>query len=227
MSVLPRLASGARATRRASRRILAAALCLAAAGCAVDADWPAFKRGFVEEDGRVVDTGQDRVSHSEGQGFAMLLAVHHGDRPAFDRLWHWTRARLQVRGDSLFAWRWDPRSGVTLNNASDGDLLLAWALVRAGEKWNAPEYTAAGRRIAADIRAKLLRRTAHGLVLIPALEEFDKPEGLTVNLSYWVFPAIADLGRADPSPDWAELERRASRCSATAPSAAGACRPTG
>ena len=154
----------------------------------------------------MVDTGQGRISHSEGQGFAMLLAAHYEDRAAFDLLWQWTKRHLQVRGDSLFAWRWEPRLGATdLNNASDGDLLVAWALLRAGEKWPAPDYTAAGQRIARDVRKKLLRRTAHGLVLIPGLEGFDKPDGLTVNLSYWVFPALSDIGRADPSPEWEEL----------------------
>jgi len=171
----------------------------------IDPDWKTFKQGFVE-DGRVVDTGQGRISHSEGQGFAMLLAVHYGDRAAFDQLWEWTQRNLQVRGDSLLAWRWEPQRGITdKNNASDGDLLVAWALLRAGDKWRCSACTAAGQRVAQDVRKKLLRRTAHGLVLLPGLEGFDKPEGLTVNLSYWVFPALREIGRADPAPEWDEL----------------------
>jgi endoglucanase len=42
-------------------------------------------------------------------------------------------------------------------------------------------------------------------VLLPGLEGFDKPEGLTINLSYWVYPALRDLARADPAPEWDEL----------------------
>lgn len=175
---------------------------------AVDEDWMTFKQGFLEADGRVVDTGQGRISHSEGQGFAMLLALHHEDRAAFDLIWQWTQQRLQVRDDSLIAWRWDPQRGTTdKNNASDGDLLIAWALLRAGDKWQCSACTAAGQRITQDIRKKLLRRTSHGLVLLPALEGFDKPEGMTVNLSYWVFPALRDIGRADPAPEWEELSK--------------------
>jgi endoglucanase len=185
-----------------------AALAAALPARAADADWEAFKEAFVEPDGRVVDTGQGRISHSEGQGFAMLFAVHYGDRAAFDRLWQWTRRNLQVRDDALLAWRWEPQGGVTdRNNASDGDLFAAWALPRAAQQWREPEYAAAGTRIAADIRRKSLRRTAHGLVLLPGQEGFDKPEGLTINLSYWVFPALPALARADPAPEWDELAR--------------------
>lgn len=190
----------------AIRAAWAAAALLATGAGAADPDWQAFKEAFVGQDGRVVDTGQGRISHSEGQGFAMLLAVHHDDRAAFDRLWQWTRQNLQVRGDSLVAWRWEPGRGATdRNNASDGDLLVAWSLLRAGEKWKVPAHAEDARRIAQDVRKKLLRRTAHGLVLLPGLEGFDKPEGLTVNLSYWVFPALRELGRVDPAPEWEEL----------------------
>jgi endo-1,4-beta-D-glucanase Y len=195
--------------RPIARRVLAlAAACLALCACADDTDWETFRQGFLEPDGRIVDTGQGRISHSEGQGFAMLFAVHYGDRATFDRLWEWTRRNLQVRDDALLAWRWQPQGGVTdRNNASDGDLLVAWALVRAAEKWRQPEYSAAGTRIAAEVRRKSTRRTAHGLVLLPGLEGFDKPEGLTINLSYWVYPALRDLARADPAPEWDELAR--------------------
>jgi endoglucanase len=176
------------------------------AACAADNDWETFKQGFVEADGRVVDTGQARISHSEGQGFAMLFAVHYDDRPAFERVWQWTQKNLQVRDDALLAWRWQPQKGVTdRNNAADGDVLVAWALARAAEKWRVPEYRTAARRIAQDVRTRLVKRVAHGLVLIPGMEGFDKPDGLTINLSYWVFPALRDFSRLDLAPEWEEL----------------------
>ena len=188
--------------------VLLAAGLIGWSACAADTDWETFKRGFLEADGRVVDTGQGRSSHSEGQGFAMLFAVHYGDRATFEQAWQWTQRNLQVRDDALMAWRWDPQRGVTdKNNAADGDILIAWALLRAGEKWQQPDYAAAGKRIAQDIRKKLMRKVAHGLVLMPGLEGFDKPEGMTINLSYWVYPALGELARADPAPEWEELAR--------------------
>ena len=171
-------------------------------------DWTNFKQRFMESDGRVTDPSQGDISHSEGQGFAMLLAVHYGDSAAFGQLWQWTQQHLQVRDDSLLAWRWQPQLGITdRNNASDGDLLVAWSLLRAYEKWHTLAYLKASQKIARDIRGKLLRKTAHGLILLPGIEGFDKPEGITINLSYWVFPALSEIGRADPAPEWDELTR--------------------
>ena len=51
---------------------------------AADADWEVFRQDFVEASGRVVDNGQGGISHSEGQGYAMLFAVHYGDRATFE-----------------------------------------------------------------------------------------------------------------------------------------------
>src|SRR6185503_11012707 len=34
---------------------------------------------------------------------------------------------------------------------------------------------------------------------------FAKDGGVTVNLSYWVFPALQDLNDLDPAPEWPEL----------------------
>ena len=65
-----------------------AALVPAAARGAPAADaWPAFKARYMAPEGRIVDTGNGGISHSEGQGYGMLLAEAAGDRAAFDRLW--------------------------------------------------------------------------------------------------------------------------------------------
>ena len=175
---------------------------------AADNDWETFKQAFVEADGRVVDTGQGRISHSEGQGFALVFAVHYDDRAGFERIWQWTQKNLQVREDALLAWRWEAGKGVTdRNNATDGDILVAWALVRAGEKWGVAEYGPAAKRIAQDVRVRMVRKVNHGFVVVPGSQGFDKPEGLVVNLSYWVFPAFRDLARIDPSPAWEEVAK--------------------
>lgn len=172
---------------------------------AADPDWTLFKQRFIAPEGRVIDNGQGNISHSEGQGFAMLLAVHHDDQPAFDLLWQWTRAQLQVRNDRLLAWKWAGGSVADRNNATDADLLVAWSLLRAAEKWQDLRYAEASAEMAKDIRTLLLRRTPHGPVLLPGLQGFDRPEGMVVNLSYFIFPALRDMARADPAPEWDEL----------------------
>jgi endoglucanase len=167
------------------------------------AGWSAWKQTFIQPPGRVVDPGQGGISTSESQGFGLLLAASGDDRATFDALWTWTRNNLGVRDDGLFAWRWQPATGVTdRNDAADGDLLIAWALARAGQRFGDAAYTEAARRIAQAIRAHLLVPTAWGVVLMPALQGFDTAKGRVVNLSYWVFPAFAALDRIDPSPQW-------------------------
>ena len=37
--------------------------------------WLSFRGRFLVQDGRVVDTGNQGVSHSEGQGYSLLLAA--------------------------------------------------------------------------------------------------------------------------------------------------------
>ncbi len=197
----------------AAQDVLPATLSLA--GTLPNADaWRAYKSRFVTEQGRVVDTGNGGISHSEGQGYGLLLAVAANDRDAFDRIWGWTRVNLMVRGDELLAWRWEPdkRPAVAdMNNATDGDMLVAWALLEADIAWSDMAYRVAGRRIAVEIGRKLvLPRTAHGPLLLPALSGFsaeDRSDGPTVNLSYWIFPALERLAIVAPEYDWAGLSR--------------------
>lgn len=174
--------------------------------------WQSYKARFITDQGRVVDTGNKQVSHSEGQGYAMLLAVAANDRPTFDRVWGWTRANLMVRDDQLIAWRWEPnrRPAVSdMNDASDGDILVAWALAEAGEFWDDMSYRTASRRIAVELARKLVMfKTKLGAILLPAVAGFhadERPDGPVINLSYYVFPAFARLKLAAPEVDWPGL----------------------
>jgi endo-1,4-beta-D-glucanase Y len=171
-------------------------------------DWAAFKQRFVLPEGRVVDTGNNGVSHSEGQSYGMLFAVANNDRPTFDLLKTWTAHVLRRPTDALHAWRYLPDSQNAVpdkNNASDGDLLIALALSRAAALWGRPEDAAAALAIARDIRRYLIVNAAQRLVLLPARDGFVEKSGPIVNLSYYNFVAFAELGRLDPSPLWTLL----------------------
>jgi endoglucanase len=170
--------------------------------------WLDYANRFIQADGRVVDTGLGGISHSEAQGTAMLFAERHDDRARFDRIWIWTHVNLGVRKDSLFAWSWHPegREHVTdKNNATDGDLLIAWALAEAGARWQVQAYRDAAGAITKTLLAKLMRDTDAGPVLLPGTEGFESPKGIVVNLSYAILPAYRMLDTVIPNPLWHRL----------------------
>ncbi len=201
---------------RLGSAVLIAILLIASAAraqtTALAAEWAKYRGRFITEEGRVRDTGNRAISHTEGQGWAMLFAEAFDDRASFDRIWTWTRDRLQRHDCALFSWRWDPDNAenpvADTNNASDGDILIAWALSRAANHWHSAQYRKEARRILVDIRGKLIEKIAGRLVLIPGTEGFKTQDGARiVNLSYYIYPAFEEFRRVDPSPQWARLQR--------------------
>lgn len=70
-----------------------------------------------------------------------------------------------------------------LNNATDGDLTIAWALLKAGRGWNDPELTEAAPRLAADILRLLMREVGGRRVLLPGLRGFEHTDYVAVKLA--------------------------------------------
>lgn len=174
------------------------------------AEWADYTRTFVAPDGRVVDRENAGISHSEGQGYGMLLAVHAGDRATFDRIWTFTRRELQIRGDALLAWRYVPGAYPRVsdrNNATDGDILVAYALLRAAAAWHVPAYADAAMRMVGDIGHKLIAWEGGRPVLKPAAYGFDGAgrHGRVVNLSYYFYAAFDLFEVVRPDFPWAEL----------------------
>lgn len=175
--------------------------------------WQAYKERFVSAAGRVIDNANKGVSHSEGQGYGMLLAVAADDRPAFDLLWSWTRAQLMLRSDGLVAWKWDPDSTPHVadrNDAADGDLLIAWALAEAGDQWPDGPYKIASLQLANAVLQGDVLNTASGPTLLPAVKGYAagaRADGPVVNLSYWVFPALWRFQSLAPDRPWGALAK--------------------
>jgi endoglucanase len=196
------------------RLVMALALTLGLSAQAAQTDeWIRYKTRFIASDGRLFDESAEGVSHSEGQGYAMVLAALHDDRETFAQVWKWTQQNLEIRGDGLAAWRWKPAENPHVadrNNATDGDLLIAWGLAEAGRRWGQMSYTVQARHIAFALRAKTFFATRYGVALRPGATGFgedDSEDGPLVNLSYWVFPALDALADAAPEIDWRGVER--------------------
>ncbi len=171
--------------------------------------WAKYKTLFVKGDGRVIDNANGNISHSEGQGFAMIIAVGANDPATFAKLWGFAKNNLAVRKDSLFAWKWTPGvfgGKVTdSNNATDGDILIAWALLEAHQA-GFGDYRAEAFKILADVKPLILP-APYGPIVMPAAQGFDaKAQGsIVINLSYWVFPAFKRLADLTGDTSWLEL----------------------
>ncbi len=164
--------------------------------------WAAFRTTYMLPEGRIVDTGNNGVSHSEGQSYGMLFAELAGDRDSFDRLWQWTEAKLARPDVALYAWRYDPHAADPVadrNNATDGDLMIAWTLSRAARRWKEPRYAARAEQIRRAIAERLVVTRGGRRLLLPGLEGFAHSDRVTLNPSYYVWPALDAFAQQDPA----------------------------
>lgn len=162
--------------------------------------WDAWKAGYLQPDGRVIDRLQSNSSHSEGQGYGMVLASEFGDQDAFRRMFDWTELNLAIRGDGLLAWRYLPEEDDRVpdrNNASDGDLFYAWALLRAAQRFDDRAYLTRATQIATVLAEKCILPSpaATGeMLFVPAVNGFVNDEGMVLNPSYLMPLAMRELG---------------------------------
>ncbi len=188
----------------------------------------AFFDRYVEGDGRVVRRDQGGDTVSEGQAYALLLAVAQGNQDRFERIWAWTKEHLQ-RPDGLLSWRWERGRVVDSSPAADADLDAARALVQAGSRFGAPGLHSEGLRIAAgvldhetvDVGGQLVlvagpwaveRRIANPSYLSPCtyaeLEAAsgDRRWGQLRQSGYQMIEALIADGRLPP--DWAQVDQQ-------------------
>jgi endoglucanase len=180
-----------------------------ASGPAARQEWEHFKAHHLTDEGRIADNMNGGISHSEGQGFAMLLAVRFNEPDLFARILRWTRGRLARPQDMLLAWAWRPHDANTVpdrNNATDGDLLVAWALAEAAQQWQVPAYRSLAEAMARDILRHLVAEAGDRLALLPGIHGFRQNDGFIINPSYYVFPAFQALRVVLPARQWSLLE---------------------
>ncbi len=177
-------------------------------------EWTYFKEHFISGDGRVIDPVQNDISHSEGQGYSMLLAVKFEDRPLFDKLSQWTANNLQVRRDALSAWGWGKRpneewSVIDYNNATDGDVLIAYALIQAGQKWKQKSYTQRAGAIVQSLRTHTAVKLNDRTFLLSGYNGFADAKGLVLNPSYQILSAYQAFAKIDDQQFWEKIHKDA------------------
>ncbi|EPF6066735.1 glycosyl hydrolase family 8 [Enterobacter cloacae] len=170
--------------------------------------WESYKARFFKPEGRIVDTGNGSVSHTEGQGFAMLMAVANDDKTTFDTLWKWTDNTLKNKHNGLYYWRYNPAETDPVadkNNASDGDVLIAWALLKANARWHDQRYIRASDAITKALVSHNVIRYAGYRVMLPGVQGFKLDNEVLLNPSYFIFPAWQAFAERSHLPVWREL----------------------
>jgi endoglucanase len=199
------------------RHFTLASLLLVTGACSVgssssartaDTWWQRYRDAFLAPDGRVVDTGNGGISHSEGQGYGMALALAAGDRDAFVRMAEWTERTLARPDMALYSWRYDPRAASPIadpNNATDGDMLIAWALGRAGQQWGRRDYLDRAAAIRSAIRRECVVERFGRQLLLPGRAGFAEAGRVVLNPSYFIWWALDGFAKLDGASAWRGL----------------------
>ena len=172
--------------------------------------WAAYRRSFIQADGRVIDRGDADKTTSEGQAYALVRALIMEDEETFSHLRTWTTANLQG-GDPtrLPAWSWgkaaDGTWGVTdPMPASDADEWMAWALLGAAKQFENPAYKEEALGILAHIWDEETMEIAGQRVLLPG-PWAKGTDPVRLNPSYWLPFAWRTFAEADPAHPWESL----------------------
>lgn len=173
-----------------------------------DAFWKLWRDRFVSPEGRVVDTGNGNISHSEGQSYGMIFAVRAGDKASFERIANWTESNLARDDMALYSWRYDPRDRVPVsdpNNATDGDLVIAWAYALAGRRWSNKAWLKRAEEIRNAIYEHCVVTRYGRSLLLPGIVGFLNPSQIMVNPSYFVWPALDNFAQLDGAAKWGQV----------------------
>jgi endoglucanase len=157
-----------------------------------------FFATYVGEDGRVQREQGDTVS--EGQAYALLMAVATNRPDRFAAVWNWSRENL-LRGDGGMAWRWVD-GAVDRELAPDADVDAAVALFLAADRFGEPDYARAGRRMAEAVLGAAAVRV-DGVTYLTAGEW--AREGLVINPSYLDPASLEFLARTTGDQRWTEV----------------------
>lgn len=165
-----------------------------------------FFASYVDPDGRVVRRDQGGDTVSEGQGYALLLAVAVGDRPRVDAVWGWTRGHLQ-RPDGLLSYLWRAGRVADPTPAADADTQVAWALALAGRRFGDQSLTEAGRRLALAVADQEVGYDDEGAPLLVAgpFGRGGAGRAALAEPGYWTGPAVDVLAQVTGDRRWQDM----------------------
>ena len=169
--------------------------------------WHSFKERFVESNGRVIDRMNGDISHSEGISYGMFFAVTYGDKETFDKIFNWGEINLPKNQYGLYSWKWgknqDNNWGILdSNNATDGDMWIAYSLLLAYEKWNDINYLNKAKELIYYIKENTIVTLEKKSFLLPGAYGFFKNDHMKINPSYYILFIFDKFSIYDHDPIW-------------------------
>jgi cellulose synthase (UDP-forming) len=174
------------------------------------ADAEAFLASYVDATGRVVRRDQGGDTVSEGQAYALLLAVALDDSHHFEAIWTWTQRHLR-RSDGLLASRWANGRVVDAQPAADADLDAARALVAAADRFGNLAYRRQGEALGHAVLARETVAIGQLPVLVAGPWARKPP---VLNPSYFSPRAYSALANVDHDQRWVSLTKTSRALSA-------------
>ena len=162
--------------------------------------------------GAALDNDNGNVWHSESVGVSLLACARSNNSEKFSKIYE--QAQLLRRKDGLYSWKAKGTRVLDFNNASDGDVYIAWALLEAQKRGLDLPFDAGAkaRELMRSIEELCVRPSSHGLIIVPGVYGFISTKSpWIINPSYWVFPAFHEFQLADSAGPWADLSENGLR----------------
>jgi endoglucanase len=172
-----------------------------------------YKKYIIQPDGRVVDWYNNGVTHSEGIGYTLFFAVSLNDKKTFFKVFNWFLNNMGLNKYGLVPWLWGKRPNgswgiLDFNDASDGDIWIAYSLLLGYEKWKEPLLKRLALKLIHSIRKYDIFTCKDKILLKPGNFGFLFPKYIRINPSYytpWIFEKFIEY---DPSTVWISLSKQ-------------------
>lgn len=130
--------------------------------------YESWRDRYLQECNGNLRPGVDPPSESlvEAQGFAMVAAAYMGDKPTFDQLYEYYRAKLTSSGCGLMAWDQTCQGFNDQGSATDGDIDVASGLIVAHWQWPNDGYDEKARSVISNLK-RMIAECGHVSALYP------------------------------------------------------------